>query len=408
MNMRNCAVGLVLALLSGFSFAVPYGYGDGIRFNMSTSNPIHLGSGNDAFLGYGFSVSGTDNVARGDGVDKETSLISRMNLNGGLRRDTGKNLYWAGASLRTGMHSRTSRADYTDGNILLAGALNRGGLHRARFELLHIYGHEAIGEGRLAASSAAPIDRWQQTRVRTNYHFGRSATPLGLDFFVEGSNREYLNNETDTAALEYVRADAGLVFSAAYSEKTKFLLGARLAGVEYDDAQSAAQRDSTIQRYFLGMRWLATAKTSGEIRIGQVQREIDSSGESETDLSWRVLIDWAPKTYSKFRLDSDIRLDESVFSQTAYVRNSTLTLSWNHKWSHAWSSNIFGRYRESAYRGGTAGRVDDTMQAGISLARKLGRKSSLSPSISYAVKESNQDEFDYQRLTFGLAMRVDF
>lgn len=406
--MKKYLFGMVLSLAPLTLAAVPYGYGDGIRFNMGTSNPLSLGSGNDGFLGYLVRVGATDNVAREVDGERTSSYFGGLKLNAGLRRDTGKNLYWAGISANTAAHSRTSQADYVDGNALVAAALNRGGLNRLRFELSTRYGHEALGESRISGADTSDVDRWQHSQLRTNYHFGRSATPLGVDVFVEGARRDYLNNKADTDALEYDRYDYGVVFSAAYSAKTKFVFGMRFADVGYDQQQAANVRDSSIQRYFMGVKWLATAKTSGEIRVGQLEREIDSTGASETDLSWRVLVDWAPKTYSTFRLASDVRLDESIFSDTAYIRNSTLTLSWSHKWSLDWSSNVFARYRESAYRGAGVGRVDDVYQLGVGVTRRIGRKASITPNVDYAIKDSNVDAFDYKRIDLGLTLKVDF
>lgn len=406
--MKKYLFGAALAALPLFALAVPYGYGDGIRFNMGTSNPIHLGSGNDAFLGYLLRLGATDNVAREVDGERTSSLFGGAKLNAGLRRDTGKNLYWFGAGVHASAHSRTSQADYVDSNALIAAAFNRGGLNRFRFELSTKYGHEALGESRISGTDSSDIDRWRHSRLRANYHFGRGSTPLALDFFAEGARRDYLNNENDTDILEYGRNDYGVVFNASYSAKTKFVLGARFADVRYDEQQIANLRDSSIRRYFIGIKWLATAKTSGEIRVGELRREIDSTGADETDVSWRVLIDWAPKTYSKFRLASDVRLDESIFSQTAYVRNNTTTLSWTHKWSQGWSSNVFGRYRETTYQGVTTARADDIYQVGFGITRRIGRKAAITPNIDYAVKDSSVDSFDYKRVDVGVALKVDF
>lgn len=402
---------LLVALISMVPFAViavPYGYGDGIRFNMGTSNPIPLGSGNDAFLGYVFRASANDNVAREVDGQRASSNIFGTGLNAGLRRDTGKNLYWLGAGIDTSVHSRTSQADYVDGNALFAAALNRGGLNQARIQLASKYGHEALGESRISGADSSNIDRWRHSTLRTNYHYGRSSTPLSLDFFVEGIRRDYLNNEADTAILEYNRRDAGVVLNAAYSAKTKFVFGARVGDINYDEQQAANLRDSSILRYFVGIKWLATAKTSGEIRVGQVKRDVDTTGLEEKDFSWRILVDWAPRTYSKLRLVSDFRLDESIFSQTAFVRNSTVTLSWTHKWSPLWSSNVFSRYRESSYRGSADARVDDIYQFGVGLTRRLSRKAAITPYADYAIKNSTTDSFDYKLLDLGVTLKVDF
>lgn len=401
-------VGMVGLLAPCLVAAVPYGYGDGIPFNMNTKNPISLGSGNDLFLGYRFGVLSTDNVARAQGDLSTGSLIYRAGLDAGFRRDTGKNLYWAGVGVTTALHERTSQADYTDAKVLAAASINRGGLHRLRFEAATVVGHDALGEERVTGADDSNVDRWLHSKGRANYHFGRPSTPLSLNFFVEGAERDYLNNQAETRLLDYNRVDAGLIFSAAYSSKTHFIVGARVGEVSYAEQASAANRDSDLLQYFAGVRWLATAKTSGEIRLGRISREITSSGREQNDFAWQALVDWKPKTYSSFRLATDVSYDESVFSQASYIRNRALTLSWKHKWATRWSSNVFTRYRESSYVGLPGGRVDDVYQLGGSLTYDIGNKATLSPRIDYAKKDSTVTAVDYTRWDFGLQLEVSF
>lgn len=404
--MYKQVVGFLLLSFPMFAVAVPYGYGDGLWYSMGTENPISLGSGNDLFLGYRLSALRTDNVARSEDDQQKSALVYRAGLDAGFRRDTGKNLYWAGASLTSAMHEGISQADYTDGVASAVASINRDGRHRLVTQARVQFGHDALGEDRVTGSDTSNIDRWSHTDGRINYRLGRDDTILSLDVFAEGAERDYLNNEADTDALDYSRLDAGAVFSVAYSAKTKFVFGARAAELSYKDAAAATNRDSDLYRYFAGVRWLATAKTSGEIRLGQISREITNTGAKETDFAWRALVDWKPKTYSRFRLVSDLSYDESVFTSASYIRNSAITLSWKHQWSPLWSSSMFGRYRESDYIGDTSNRVDDVYQLGASLNYKIGRKATVSPRIDYATKDSSVSAFDYNRWDIGIKLKV--
>lgn len=404
---RYALVVAIFALPSLSISAVPYGYGDGVEFNVSTDNPISLGSGNDFFGEYTLGLFSTSNVTRASSEERSANAAF-LGVGTAVRRDTGKSLFWVGVDARSIAHDGFNQADSLDANGLFAGELNRGGMNRLRFNLGSRLGHDALGDEQVVANQEENIDRWRQDDFGLNYHLGRNSTRLGLDLFIEGRSKEYLNNRSSTETLDYSRFDYGMILTAAYSSKTQFLAGGRYSDVAYDESSAAQLRDADVARHFLGVRWLATAKTSGEVRVGLLERKPKNGGDSESGFSWRALVDWKPRTYSTVRLAADVVEEETILSSASFVQNSTITLSWAHAWNAYWDTSSYVRYRESEYFGLSSTRADSVSQVGVSLGYKLNRKTQLRFNTDVAKRDSDDNSFDYRRVDFSVSVKAGF
>lgn len=397
-------------LTTGVAQAVPYGYGDGPGHNVPVTHPIDLDGALEGFLNYGASFEQTDNIARATKGNERSASGLGYQLGAGLRTGSDKNTYWIGVGGAGKSFDKASQADYFDSDVLGSAQINKNGRHRLLLEGGMRLGHDPIGEDRLAGVNQINIDRWLDTTARVAYHFGLPLARMGLDIYVESLDREYQNNRSATSVLDFDRVDVGAVLSAAYSEKTQFVVGAQAGEVDYDDATSSANRDADEFRYFVGMRWLAAAKTNAEVRIGQLERDLASNNASDSSFFWDALVDWRPRSYSMFRLSTSVQNGESAFTSASFVGRQTTTLSWFHSWNEQWDTNVFLRHRVSDYYNSAmvATRSDDTTQLGASLIYHISSQASLRPRIDYAVNNSDQPAFEYERLDLGLSLHVGF
>src|SRR5581483_8776158 len=89
--------------------------------------------------------------------------------------------------------------------------------------------------------------------------------------------------------------------------------------------------DRSSQQYEIraGMRWLATAKTSGDVRIGALRHTFsDGRLPSHTGLNWLATVQWAQHPYRTFILSTGQRSDPSYTFDASYLDVKFAALNW--------------------------------------------------------------------------------
>lgn len=141
-----------------------------------------------------------------------------------------------------------------------------------------------------------------------------------------GATHLYNNNRTDLIGTFFYRvAPATQMFVEARNSKFAYVVP--LAG---------RNLDSTEQGYMLGVKWEATAKTTGNLKIGTVKKTFNlgqlPSGNSAT---WDASVQWMPKTYSKV----DFKLQQKA-NEFGGVGSFIVSNDANVEWVHDWTSYI--------------------------------------------------------------------
>lgn len=98
---------------------------------------------------------------------------------------------------------------------------------------------------------------------------------------------------------------------------------------------SAAPKDSTEQRYMAGVKWEATAKTTGTIKLGTLKKNFNSALRQDgTATVWDADVTWSPKPYSKFdaSLHQTAR-EDGTSAVSGYLVSQDSDLSWSQDWS---------------------------------------------------------------------------
>jgi hypothetical protein len=103
---------------------------------------------------------------------------------------------------------------------------------------------------------------------------------------------------------------------------------------------AAKIHDSSEQQYMVGVKWDATAKTSGNIRIGQVRKSFSlAATPSATSSTWDGNIKWSPLTYSIVDFTLSQKAAES-FGTGSFMISRDTTVAWSHEWANKIKSNL--------------------------------------------------------------------
>ncbi|RLL55890.1 DUF560 domain-containing protein [Mariprofundus sp. EBB-1] len=256
--------------------------------------------------------------------------------------------------------------------------------------------------GRPATAVIEP-DKFHTASASAMIAYGiRSRVELKGDY----SAKRYENNRFRTADRDLDNMGGGLSFFLPIMQKTKAVVEARYKKVDYKTFSATTNLDSKEQRYFGGLDWEATAKTSGKLRLGYMVKSFDDSllnGPNSGSFSWELGMNWAPESYSIFDLSTESTINEADGSGS-HIEAQNVKLGWNHDWNSKLSHTASVGFAKSKYIGLAVPRQDDRTTAGLSIAYQIVRWLNVSASYDYTNNNSSAANSSYKSNVYGISL----
>jgi hypothetical protein len=396
----------------GIERAPEYGFGDRTISILDGRKANPLGSGRAVTLGYSAALGHHDNVDYSPSAPEKAKYVSFAPY-AGVSKVHGDHQFWLNARAKVAAFDTSNSDDYADLSLQTAAMFNTSGKHRFEVDGRYLRGHHqnAVQRTRPAGVANESLDRYAQAGVSLRYILGQPQARLRFALLGGVSDREYRNNRYATQFYDHKKNNVG--FQALYqlATKTTLVTGLGLAETEFDATEAGfAKRDSETSSFFAGLRWLATAKTAGEVRVGYRATDFDSNSYSDEDrVYWNVLVDWRPTLRDKLALSTSRSQDVSRFSNVADVERTQYTVRWVRGWRGKYQTNLGVDYIDVLYQGevGSAARSDDVIRYVAGVKTKLGQKSTIG--IGYVRSERNGDssQFDYDADTLELTLEAN-
>lgn len=198
------------------------------------------------------------------------------------------------------------------------------------------------------------------------------------------------------ADREYDATVAKGILYAAVAPKTKALLEVRHTTYEY---VTNTGLDSTNLALLAGVKWEATAKTTGSVKAGTETKEFDAGGERDNAM-WEVAVSWSPLSYSTFTLTTDSKLDEGS-NGAAVIETQATSLSWDHQWRKRLSSTASVSMSNQDYLGAAtpsgADRTDEITHYGVGVTYAARRWLDVGVGYKFSQNDSNAPGRSYER-----------
>ena len=141
-----------------------------------------------------------------------------------------------------------------------------------------------------------------------------------------------------------------------------------------------------------------TAKTSGSIKVGQYDREYDSIARDEDDgFSWEVDVFYKPRTYSIWNFETR-RFSQETNGRGDAIDTHEYAVRWDHDWSGRTSTHFEVIRSEEDYTGSF--RADDLWYLEAKYKYSFRRWFDLSGGYRYEDRDTDEENFDYDRNTF--------
>ena len=298
-----------------------------------------------------------------------------------------------GFRIDDGRYHSSPADSYTDYSLLGNGDMvfsGRAGL-KARAE--HRHGHDPRGSTDRGVS-AAP-DEYDNTGIDGVFGYGAPGAQGRIEVNAGAFARRYTNNRVSTAAADRDTGALGGTFFWRVMPRTELL--AQISHTNFDYGLDTSTLDSTENRYLFGVKWEATAKTTGTAKFGWQTKSFDAAGRQDSsNSSWDVGVRWSPLTYSVFDFVSSKQTSESTgVGDTVVGKNYGVT------WSHAWSSRLrtqaLASFRNDTFAGAGITRKDDNTSVGLKVAYDLRRWLRLGAEYTHFNRDSSDNTFNYKR-----------
>jgi hypothetical protein len=260
--------------------------------------------------------------------------------------------------------------------------------------------------GTLNLAATPTPNQWRQPSATALYTYGAEDAQGRLELAAGFLDKRYVNNrDLGTSALDHDRTDYGGTFLLRMAPKTYATFNLRQSQFDYKEAGSTLDSKNTYA--LAGVRWDASAATTGKFAIGSVRKQFEAAGhdvgrEDRSSLAWEGGINWKPLSYSSV----DFITQRTPIDSTGlgdFTINQANLVQWTHAWNSRFTSILTGSYwtdkfsRAPVPAAGNADRSDATRMLGLRLNYNLQRWLKVGAEYSYTTRDSNDDNFDYKR-----------
>lgn len=359
----------------------------------------------------------TDSNIRASNAFKQSATIANIAPKLLLEADTRNSAY----QLEYKANHRQYNGDYsdslTDHGLAARGILDFDIRNRLKLEATHDR-RESIEN---PASLTQLASRVGSTGLGADYFFGAPDAMFNAEFGAKMNLIRSTDNEVATKGIDrdFKQLNASLLYRV--SPKTQLELEGRLGETSYIESASKV-KDSTQHAVLAGVRWEATAQTTGRAKAGYEQRKTDLRTTERP--SWEVAIDWAPLTYSTFTLSSQQATQDGTLAsqlnpitntnnQTGFtaIQSARHSVNWTHGWSDRFKSTVsYARVEEQFVQdlNGASDRTDTFNQTSLVLTYALRRWVDLKAGYTYSDRDSNTAlrTFDRHQVLLGVSMSL--
>jgi len=364
---------------------------------------VGLAPGMRLEAGLGSRLWFTDNMYRSD--DNETDAMGVViDPSAAVVYSPAYGKYTLGYEGQAASYDTVDEDNYFDSQVFLTGDLQPLSRHRFEFDARYKHGHDAFGSNRTEGLTLRDreLDIWDETGLALKYTFGQREAMLNLYARAGITDKEYDTNRTEpsnpafgTRFLDYGATLLGGGVIYRLSAKTRLVLDLEQQELDYDLDFTPAF-DGDLQRALVGLRWLATAKTSGEALVGYYARNFDDNArEDVSGIDWQVRVDWLPRSRSRLSLTTGRLVRETYLLGEDFIYEQYLQLGWRQDWSQRLYSETELGYFQHQFEG--TARDDDSLAGRATVYYRLTRRLTAKGGIEHSNRDSSATSLDYDR-----------
>lgn len=308
----------------------------------------------------------------------------------------GKHQFMADYEGKFASYNENSTEDFNDHSLNLDVLYDLSKKLNIELQANYWQGHESRAT---SGTTFTNVNKWTSSRVFAGVAYGRKTAKILLEFDVALSDLNYTNNNQSLRDYEKTAISARVF----YNPGSKTAVFVELEQNTYDYVNPSARNlDSVEDFYHLGVRWDATNKTTGMLKVGTFNKDFSSVAEANgDDTSYEATIIWKPKTYSHLTLGFSSKPEETISTDSFYTR-STVFINWDHSFNSRLSLNLNLREGMDDFAGT---REDDLSDAGIGVKYKFRRWMEFDLNYKTEKRDSTLNTLDYTNNAFMFTVK---
>ena len=342
-----------------------------------------------------------DNNIFNQSNDKTSSSVFTVAPKARLLIDDGINNFQLDLGIESGTFIDSSDDNYLTGGLQFSSHLEPSSRSRFDVEVGANKQVEPRGTG-ITEGTADSVDEpleYNEQLAKLTYEYGSLSSSGRIAVTGRYYNRNYTNFNDITQFRSFNQSTLGSTFFYTTNASTDAFFEISGSAIKYDVDQIVS-RDSDVYTALVGVKWEASALTSGSFKIGQQQKKFTDSGrENFKGVSWEGKVDWKPLTYTIVTLEtSRSAKDPDLLGD--YISESVYGINWEHEWNEKLTSTLNFSYIREEYTGFERLDKSDKFYADISYEFK--RWVDVSLYFDYIDQDSNNANIVYDKSIVGL------
>ncbi len=341
-KLSGMSVAVLSVLLTGTAAAAGNEQGtdtqNGVSGQNSVPGVINAG-GFEIKPTLGLSVGTNDNVGLSSGaVPKTSSSFTILRPKVAVDMPTNGQVYSANYSGAYANYTSSSQDNYNDQNFGLAAKNDWTSRVNSLLNFDYSDGHDARNAIPMPGGLTGNISKelWHTTGVKGMAHYGADGAQGQFELTAGQLSKRYDTNFSGITQLyNYDATPVTGSFFYKVAPATHMILQAGTTNYSYQNA-AAKIYDSKEQQYMVGVKWDATAKTTGNIRYGSVTKSFNSGFyPTVSSPAWNAAVTWSPRTYSVVNFTLSQAAAEGYTVGSSMISRDSIV-----NWTHEWSSYI--------------------------------------------------------------------
>jgi polysaccharide biosynthesis protein VpsM len=318
-----------------------------------------------------------DNLLQQTSHETET-LYTRIIPSASVKAGGGAQQYKLGFRSDAGWHQASNEDNYQD-NFLYGEALwSLNHRNAIGFTINYADTHEARGTGISQGASASSFDHvieFDESDIGLTYILGSDVSEGRLKFSLGRLAKDYTNFTSITDARDRETYSSGINFLWRLG-RTGLVLDAEHKNIDYVNDPPAIigqpdRYDSKQLKLLAGIRWEATGKTSGSIKLGKINKVFDDADrEKFSEFSWEAKVNWLPESYARL-IFGFARTEQESDAEGSFIDNQTSSIEWQHSWSEDLISATSIYIKEDKYIDDPDNRKDQNVTVNVELNYQL-------------------------------------
>ncbi|HUS23776.1 MAG TPA: outer membrane beta-barrel protein, partial [Candidatus Binatia bacterium] len=252
------------------------------------------------------------------------------------------------------------------------------------------------------------LDQWEVLTGGLKYRYGAAHAPVNAELGVSTLEKTYVTNRAGTGFLDYDTTTFDYVLFYNYSPKTSALLDFTRGAIRFDSVGSRGA-DGLDYRIRAGLRWIATAKTSGDIRVGMMRRTFsDINAEDVTGFSWQATVNWNPLSRSLVELRTARSIEQTYRADSRGIDVRLYGVALTHTLTSRLKSRLDVSRTDSLFIGNPTERNDRSYAASLRGDLQLSRILSLFARATYEHRYSTDDRTKFGRAGGQVGFRIAY